>query len=106
MAEKVWISAKTVKEIDQALPDWIRSLEMWINEKIILHGRFKEGVDYKIEDGEYFLSAECEEQLRQDEIAGVMGKSAERYIRRNEPKQQTHADTGDDFWQEIVEGRV
>lgn len=102
MGEKIWISAKTVKHIDQAIPDCVYPFEMWWNEKIVLHGRFKEGVDYKQENDKYFLSPKCEEKLRQEEVAGVMGKSSERFERRHDPPQQKYAITGDEVWDEFI----
>ena len=108
MAGKIWISAKTVKIEYQSIPDWVYPFEAWWAEKITLHGQFKEGQDYRIEKGEYFLSSECEEKIRKDELAGVMGKSCEAFERssRHVEPQQTHGDTGDDAWQAIVEGRA
>ena len=110
MNDVKWLDARKIKEQVQCLPERIISFESWWNLKIVLPGKFKEGVDYKVEDGKHYITTEADEQLRQDEIAGVMGASAERYERHRVDqkfgKQQTHADTGDPFWQEIVEGRV
>jgi len=106
MNDVKWLDARKIKEQVQCLPERIISFESWWNLKIVLPGKFKEGVDYKVEDGKHYITTEADEALRQDEIAGVMGQSAERYERRKDPPQQTHANTGDDFWQEIVEGRV
>lgn len=102
MAEKVWVSAKTVKIGYQSIPDWVYPFEMWWNEKIVLHGRFKEGEDYKIDEGEYFLSSDCEEALRQEEVAGVLGKSTTRFEHRHDPPLQKYAITGDEVWDEFI----
>ena len=102
MAEKTWLRAKTVKCVYQALPDSIISLDKWMTEKVILAGNFKEGKDWKLENGEYFLSGECEEALRLDSINSVIGESAERFERRNDPPQQIYAETGDPVWDEFI----